>query len=54
MVLIAKSQGDFERLLVVRIDQDFQFRDKLSDRGALRGIAGKYLKGRFEDDDRSA
>jgi hypothetical protein len=45
-----KSQGDFEKLLIVRIDQDFQFQGKIFDRSELRGGAGKFLKRRFEND----
>jgi hypothetical protein len=43
-----KSQGDFEQLLIVRIDQDFQFRSKLFERSELKGGAGKYLNGRLD------
>lgn len=49
--VLVKSQGDFEQLLIVRINQDFQFRGKLFDRRELKGAAGKYLKGRFKHDD---
>lgn len=45
--VLVKSQGDFEKLLIVRIDQDFQFQGKLIDRNELSGGAGKYLKGRL-------
>lgn len=48
--VLVKSQGDFEALLIVRIDSDFQFRGKLFDRRELNGIAGKFLSGRFKDD----
>lgn len=43
-----KSQGNFQQLLIVRIDRDFQFRGRLFDRSQLKGGAGKFLKGRFE------
>lgn len=42
-----KSQGNFEQLLIVRIDRDFQFRGKLFDRSELKGGAGKLLHGRL-------
>ncbi|MCR6478106.1 hypothetical protein NU688_18235 [Variovorax sp. ZS18.2.2] len=42
-----KSQGNFEQLLIVRIDRDFQFRGKLIDRNELKGGAGKLLHGRL-------
>lgn len=45
--VLVKSQGDFEQLLIVRIDRDFQFQGKLVDRSELRGGAGKFLQGRM-------
>jgi len=48
--VIVKSQGNFEQLLIVRIDRDFQFQGKLFDRSELKGVAGKFLKGRLKDD----
>jgi hypothetical protein len=45
--VLVKRQGDFEQLLIVRIDQDFQFQGKLIDRSKLSGGTGKYLKGRL-------
>lgn len=46
--VLVKSQGDFEQLLIVRIDHDFQFQAKLFDRSELRGSAGKFLRGKLE------
>ena len=46
--VLVKSQGDFEQLLIVRIDSEFRFSSKLLDRSALNGSAGKFLSGRFE------
>ena len=43
---MVKSQGNFEQLLIVRIDRDFKFRGKLFDRTELKGGAGKFLRGR--------
>lgn len=48
--VLVKRQGNFEQLLIVRIDQDFQFQGKLFDRSELKGVAGKFLKGRLKDD----
>jgi len=48
--VLVKSQGGFEKLLIVRIDREFQFRGRLFDRSELKGIAGKYLRGRLKDD----
>lgn len=45
--VMVKSQGNFEKLLIIRIDRHFKFRGKLIDRSELRGGAGKYLKGRL-------
>lgn len=47
--VLVKSQGDFQQLLIVRIDRDFQFQAKLINRSELKG-AGKLLRGRFEND----
>lgn len=44
-----KRQGNFEQLLIVRIDEDFQFAGKLIERDELRGGAGKYLRARLQD-----
>lgn len=48
--VLVKSQGDFEQLLIVRIDRDFQFSGKLLDRSELKGGAGRFLKGRLDRD----
>jgi hypothetical protein len=48
--VLVKSQGNFEKLLIVRIDRDFQFKGKLFDRSELKGNTGKYLKGRLKND----
>lgn len=45
--VLVKSQGNFEKLLIVRIDREFNFKGKLFDRSELRG-AGKFVKGRLE------
>jgi hypothetical protein len=49
--VMVKSQGDFEQLLVIRIDRDFVFKGKLFERCELKGGAGKYLRGRFDEED---
>lgn len=46
--VLVKSQGDFEKLLIVRISRDFQFQGKLLNRSELRGGAGKFLHGRMD------
>lgn len=51
--VIVKSDGDFEQLLIVRIDQGFQFRSKLIDRSELKG-SGKFLKWRLKGDEKIA
>jgi hypothetical protein len=45
-----KSKGNFEQLLIVSIDRDFQFQGKLLDRSELKGVSGTFLRGRFKDD----
>lgn len=52
--VLVKSQGNFEQLLIVRIDRDFQFQGKLFERSELKGNAGKFLKGQLEDDERNS
>lgn len=49
-LVFVKSQGNFEQLLIVRIDRNFQFQGKLIDRGELKGASGKFLRGRLKDD----
>ncbi len=48
--VFVKSQGDFEQLLIVQINRDFQFQGKLFDRSQLKGSAGKFLRARLKDD----
>jgi hypothetical protein len=52
--VLVKSQGNFEQLLIVRIDRDFQFQGKLFDRSELKGASGKFLRGRLKDDTSNA
>lgn len=47
--VFVKSQGDFEKLLIIRIDREFNFRGKIFDRSELTG-SGKFLRGRFDDE----
>ena len=47
--VIVKSQGDFEQLLVVRIDENFEFTGKLFDRDELTGGKGKFLRARLRE-----
>ncbi|MGH6647565.1 DUF6998 domain-containing protein [Aquabacterium sp.] len=51
--VIVKSQGDFEQLLIVRIDQNFEFTGKLIDRSDLADRRGRFLKARMQDADDS-
>jgi hypothetical protein len=44
-----KRQGNFEQLLIVRIDENFQFAGKLIDRDRLRDGGGKFLKARLQE-----
>jgi hypothetical protein len=52
--VFVKSQGNFEQLLIVGVDQDFQFKGKLIDRSELKGDSGKFLRGRLKDDTSNA
>lgn len=47
--VIVKSQGDFEKLLVVRIDENFEFTGKIFNRGELTGGRGKFLRARLRE-----
>lgn len=49
--VLVRRQGEFEQLLIVRIDKDFKFKGKVFDRDQLKGITGKYLKGSLGSDD---
>lgn len=40
-----KSQGNFEQLLVVRIDRDFQFTGRIIERSELKRAGVKFLRG---------
>ncbi|MGY1487973.1 hypothetical protein ACW4YW_01050 [Methylobacillus pratensis] len=53
-LVLVKSQGNFEQLLIVRIDRDFQFQGKLFDRSELNGVGSKFLRGRLIDDKSNA
>jgi hypothetical protein len=44
-------QGDFEQLLIVRIDENFEFTGKLFEREELSGGGGKFLRARMLDAD---
>lgn len=45
--VFVKRGGNFEKLLIVKIDRDFQFQAKLINRSELREGAGPYYKARF-------
>jgi len=53
-LVLVKRQGDFEQLLIVRIDREFQFQGKLFDRDELKGVSGKFLRGQLKDDTSNA
>ena len=47
--VVVKSQGDFEQLLLVRIDENFAFTGKLFDRNELAGGQGKLFRARLRE-----
>jgi hypothetical protein len=47
--VMVKSQGDFEQLLIVRIDENFEFTGKLIDREHLTNGGGRFLRARLQD-----
>ncbi len=52
--VIVKRQGNFEQLLIVRIDENFKFEGKLIERSELKGASGRFLRGRLKDDTSNA
>ena len=46
--VIVKSQGNFEQLLVIRIDENFEFAGKLIDRDELADGGGRFFKARMQ------
>lgn len=47
--VVVKRQGDFEQLLIVRIDGEFQFTGKLIDRARLADGGGRFLRARLQE-----
>lgn len=47
-LVLVKRQGNFEQLLIVRIDENFQFTGKLFDRNSLTDGGGKFLGARLK------
>lgn len=47
--VVVKSQGNFEQLLVVRIDEKFEFTGKLLNRDELMDGGGRFLKTRMRN-----
>lgn len=47
--VIVKGQGNFEQLLIVRIDKNFEFAGKLIDRDELADGGGRFLKARMQE-----
>ena len=44
----SEAWGNFEQLLIVRVDREFQFQGKLIERHELAGGKGKFLQGRID------
>jgi len=49
-VLVSRER-DFEQLLIVRIDENFQFTGKLIDRSRLMDGGGRFLRARIQEAD---
>jgi len=49
--VVVKSQGDFEQLLIVRIDENFGFTGKLINRDELTDDGGRFLRARMRGPD---
>lgn len=50
-LVLVKRQSDFEQLLIVRIDENFEFTGKLIDRDELAAGGGKFLRARMKAGD---
>lgn len=51
--VLVKRQGDFEQLLIVRIDKYFQFTGKLIDRSRLLSGGRRFLRARLQEPEAS-
>lgn len=51
--VLVKRQGDFEQLLIVRIDKDFRFTGKLIDRSTLVSGGRRFLRTRLQEPEAS-
>lgn len=49
--VMVKRAGDFEKLLIVRVSEDFWFTSKLLDRSALKEGAKPLIKARWTEDE---
>ena len=47
--VMVKRQGNFEQLLIVRIDENFQFTGKMIDRSRLLDGGGRFLRARMPE-----
>jgi hypothetical protein len=47
--VLVKRQGDFQQLLIVRIEEDFKFTGKLIDRNRLTDGGGRLLRARMQE-----
>ena len=51
--MIVKSQGNFKQILIVRIDENFEFAGKLIDRDELADeladAGGRFLRARMQE-----
>lgn len=47
--VMVKAQGNFQQLLIVRIDENFEFTGKLLERNQLSDGGGRFLRARLQD-----
>ena len=47
--VLVKRAGNFSKLLIVKISEDYQFRAKMLDRQSLRKGKGKHIKAKWSD-----
>lgn len=48
-----KRAGNFNKLLIVKIDENFEFQDRMIDRRELKKGSGKYARHTWEEDSES-
>lgn len=48
-VVLVKRSGNFSKLLIVKINKDFEFKSKFLNRGSLGKGSSKFIKAKFDE-----